>query len=310
MFRAFFDESGLNPEEDKVLVVAGFLGRVEEWEKAADAWDECLHDSLRIEFFKHHEAQSLDGQFRGLKREQADAKVLALARVITKFKLLSFCVGVPYEALSSRKRRISQKVMGARFYDWGFLASTKGVLQYVHHAYPGERVDFVFDERTELRACIQAYYEMKADPDNEIMRCAGQCDPGTDIDFLPLQMADLLAWECSYTVKTESMTDSFDEIMCSNGVVTIPCQPPPLLNPTLELAKLGQDVQRAAADILRRFYRENERSLELAADTLDLVQQKAYFDIALKRLSSLYEQDEEYRRFKEKQDSEELEGQS
>jgi hypothetical protein len=106
------------------------------------------------------------------------------------------------------------------------------------------------------------------------------------------------------------MTDSFDEIMCSNGVVTIPCQPPPLLNPTLELAKLGQDVQRAAADILRRFYRENERSLELAADTLDLVQQKAYFDIALKRLSSLYEQDEEYRRFKEKQDSEELEGQS
>lgn len=296
-FRAFFDESGTNPNEDKVLIVAGFLGRVEEWEKAIDAWDECLHESPRIEFFKRHHAQSLEGQFQRWKRGQADAKVVALASVIARFKLLGFCASVPYGVLSDRELRISHGVMGARFYDWGFLAATKGVLQFVGRNYPGEKVDFVFDERKELRACIAAYYEMRADADNEIMRCAGQCDPGNDIDVPALQMADLLAWEASYTIRTETMTDAFDAIICSNGVVTIPCQPPPLLNPTLELGKLGQDAQRAAADIQKRFYGDNERSPELAAETLDLVQRAAFFNIALERLKSIYEQDEGYRRF-------------
>jgi hypothetical protein len=42
MFRAFFDESGTDPKKNKALVLGGFLGSVEEWERASDAWDACL----------------------------------------------------------------------------------------------------------------------------------------------------------------------------------------------------------------------------------------------------------------------------
>ena len=291
-FTAFFDESGLNPTQDKVLILAGFLGRVEEWEKAANAWDECLNEFPRIEYFSHRKAQSLDGPFRGWSRQQADSKVLSLARVITRFKLLGFCAGISYDALSGRDHRVSQKIMGARFYDWAFLAATKGVLQYVNHAFPGEKVDFVFDERTELRACIHAYYEMRAEVSHDFMQCAGQCDPSNDTPVL--QMADLLAWECSNTVKTENMTEAFDAVICSNRVITIPCQPPPQLNPTLELGKIGQEVWSKAEGIKTRFYGDNERSLELLAEAEDLARRKAYFDFALETMERLYAQNERY----------------
>jgi len=309
MFRAFFDESGLNPHEDKVLVMAGFLGRAAVWAEASDAWNACLHESPRIEYFSHREAQSLTKEFRGWPRQRADDKVLALAGVITKFDLRGFCAGVPYGVLSSRERRISRKVMGARFYDWGFLAAVKAVLQYMRKVQPGEQVDFMFDERTELTACIAEYHELKqnAQPDDELTRCAGRCDSGTDKEVLPLQMADLLAWECSAVAKTELPTDPFDAIADHNRIVLINCQPPPLLNPTLELGKLGQDIQKDAANILRRLYKDNERSPELAADTLGLVQQAAYFNIARKRLTSIYERDEGYKRFAAQRKAEESE---
>jgi hypothetical protein len=310
MFRAFFDESGMNPREDKVLVMAGFLGRAAVWAEASDAWNACLHESPRIEYFSHREAQSLTKEFRGWPRQRANDKVLALTGVITKFDLRGFCAGVPYGVLSNREQRISRKVMGSRFYDWGFLAATKAVLQYMRKIHPGEQVDFIFDERNELTTCIAAYHEWKqnAQPDDELIHCAGQCDTGTDKNLPPLQMADLLAWECSYVAKTGLPTDPFDAIADHNRIVLINCQPPPLLNPTLELGKLGQDIQKDAANILRRLYKDNERSPELAADTLGLVQQAAYFNIARKRLTSIYERDEGYKQFAARRKAEESEG--
>jgi hypothetical protein len=310
MFRAFFDESGLNPREDKVLIMAGFLGHAAVWAEASGAWDACLHESPRIEYFSHREAQSLTREFRGWPRQRADDKVLALTGVISKFDLRGFCAGVPYGVLSSREQRISRKVMGSRFYDWGFLAAVKAVLQYMQKVHPSEQVNFIFDERNELTACIASYHEWKqnAQLDDELIRYAGQCVPGTDKDYPALQMADLLAWECSKVAKTELPTDPFDVIADNNGILTINCQPPPLLNATLELGKLGQDVQKAAADILRRLYGQNERSPDLATDTLGLVQQAAYFNIALKRLESIYERDEGYQRFTAQRKAEASEG--
>ena len=297
---AFFDESGLNPNEDKVLILAGFLGRVEEWERAANAWDESLNEFPRIEYFSHRKAQSLEGPFEGWSRGDADAKVRSLARVITRFKLLGVCAGVPYEALSPRDQRISHSLMGLRYYDWAFLAATKGVLEYVNRHFSNEKVDFVFDYRKELRACISTYYQMRDEFDVDFMRCAGQCNPGNDRDTPVLQMADLLAWECSYTVKTEIMTDAFDMIYCSNRVLTIPCQPPALLNPTLELGKMGQDIQSKARGILQRFYGDKERSFELLSEAESLEREKEQFELYLKSLEDIHLQDEGYTLFIEK----------
>ena len=159
VFKAFFDESGTDPIKNKALVVGGFLGRAEEWERASDAWDECLHAAPRIEYFKHNEAQSLDGQFEKFNRGAADKKVLALANTISQFDLQGFCVSVSYRLFKHRNVKASKGQVGAKVYDWGFLAATSGVLQHLGDTAPdeGEKVDFVFDERRELRACIDMF---------------------------------------------------------------------------------------------------------------------------------------------------------
>src|SRR6476660_6781390 len=96
VFRAFFDESCLDPTKYKSLVFGGFLGKVEEWERASEAWDKCLHQSPSIEYFKHSEAMELDGQFIKFNRSSADAKVTALAKTLTDFKLLGVYVSVSF----------------------------------------------------------------------------------------------------------------------------------------------------------------------------------------------------------------------
>lgn len=82
IFRAFFDESGTSPHENKSLVMGGFVGHIDEWKQASEAWDECLQESPSINHFSRNEANMLDGQFRHWKRSAADEKVKNLAGVI------------------------------------------------------------------------------------------------------------------------------------------------------------------------------------------------------------------------------------
>ena len=99
MLRAFFDESGTNPLSDPALVMGGFLGSVEEWERATERWDEVLAESPKIDYFKRKECFSLDGQFKGFSRITADAKANALAQVVASFDLQGFCVSVSHDFL-------------------------------------------------------------------------------------------------------------------------------------------------------------------------------------------------------------------
>jgi hypothetical protein len=45
VFRAFFDESGKDAKDNKAFLMGGFLGRVEEWLDACDAWEKALQES-------------------------------------------------------------------------------------------------------------------------------------------------------------------------------------------------------------------------------------------------------------------------
>jgi len=289
MFRAFFDESGLNPGEDKALIIGGFFGRVEEWKKASDAWDEYLHLSPKIGYFSHNEANSLSGEFATFSRESSDAKVLGLAGVISKFELLGFCASVPHCLFASRNRKASRKTMGTRVYDWGFLAATSGVLQYMeNNLKTDEKVDFVFDERSELKACISTYNEMKSSGLVRTLRCAGECRPGDDKKLPALQMADLLTWEFSGFVKNGFTNEPFKAIARRNKVIHIHGAPPSLLGMIFAVQKMGRDVQDDSASILKRIYKDKEKTVKLLNDTIELIRGKEVFDIQMQRLTSLH----------------------
>ncbi|MGC2473178.1 MAG: DUF3800 domain-containing protein [Candidatus Sulfotelmatobacter sp.] len=288
IFRAFFDESGTSPHENKSLVIGGFVGHIDEWKQASEAWDACLRESPSINYFSRNEANMLDGQFRHWKRSAADEKVKNLAGVIAQFRLQGFCASVPHSWFANRDAQSSKGMIGSRVYDWGFLTAISGVLQYMSKLKVDYTVDFIFDERSELSACIGIYNEMKNSGAVEVMAHAGICLPGNDEEVAALQMADLLAGEFSHLSENEPPSlEPFSIIAKAKPVIHVPCTPPPLIPDILEIQKLGADVKRSANCLLKRIYGDKEKSLEVLKDTVGLQKQKAFFDLEFQRLCEL-----------------------
>jgi hypothetical protein len=302
---AFFDESGTDPRVNKALIMGGFLGDVEEWERASEAWDGALHQHPPIEYFSHNEAQSLNGQFARFRRETADAKVLALANTIAQFPAIrGMATGVSYSWFLHRDLKAAKGMIGTRAYDWGFNTVTSGVLQYVDSYSPGDgRVDFVFDERRELNACIQMFEQMKANPffASSVMRRAGQCSPGDDEEIAALQMADLLAWECSKVLETRTRSDAFNIIVGKNLIVNIRCQPPRRLPDVLRIQKLANAIKQKAIEVLIRTKKTSLEPFLSAEDveksTNELLLNHASFGLEWSRLVAQFHNDEEIQTF-------------
>ncbi len=304
MLRAFFDESGTNPKVNKALVVGGFLGSVEEWERASDAWDECLHGHPSIEYYSHKEAQSLAGQFVRFNRTSADAKTLALADTISRFSIIGVCATVLYRWFVQRDAEAARGIMGTRVYDWGFLTATSGVLQYADVYDPGdEKVDFVFDARTELSACIGIYNEMKMNPFflKSVMRRAGECSPGDDKQIAALQMADLLSWEFSKAGETRTKSAALNLIIEKNKIIHLPCLPPRQLPDTLRLQKFAAQVHAEAINFLRRTKENASDRFSSEKDVLKelnaLKVHEAYYMLEQARVFSQLGADKDYQSF-------------
>ena len=301
MFKAFFDESG-GPESSKALIMGGFLGRVEEWERASDAWDECLHQSPAIDYFKRREAQGLNGQFQGWDRSIAEKKVLDLATVGSRFKLLGMCAIVPFGIFDGRDPKVTKGMMGTRAYDWGFAGAVKIVLQHMKETMPeDEKVDFVFDDHSALAPNIDIFYKMKKDPFfKEFMSPAGGCMPDDDKKVVALQMADLLAWEFSNHGKTRTMSDILKLIRENNQIIYLRCDPPMQTNPTMRLYQLGHEVYAEAVEFLKQIKKPREGLTvdEINEQVSDLLMRETYANVELGRLLLRLDADDEYQAFK------------
>jgi hypothetical protein len=272
--KAFFDESGLDPSKDKALILGGFLAPVGEWERVSDLWDECLHESPSVEFFSS--------------RKCSEEKTNRLAQVIAHSDLQGFCASVPHVYFANRDPRASRKVTGTRIYDWGFLTATSGILQYMKRVHPSEKVDFVFDRRNELNACIGTYNEMKSCGWPDLMKWAGECIPGDDKELMPLQMADLLAGEFLALANGNGPSEAWKIIAGAHPVAHLKGYLPVASQRILESQKLGRKIEDTVADILRRFYKNNERSVEMVVEFAELLADKAFFDTHFSELVAMF----------------------
>ena len=299
VFRAFFDETGRNPVEDKAFVMGGFLGRVEEWLKASDAWDECLHENPRIEYFKHSEFMNLGDQFWKFSRQQADKKILALATVIGNYDLTSFCAIVPHGLIKNKP--VEKGLIGTRVYDWGFSLAIKLALQHMRSQPEHERVDFIFDKCSELRANIENFNAMKENPFTaEFMSHAGACDPGDDREVVALQMADLLAGEFLAAGEEQIQSEAFQVIRDKNKVGYARCDPPAQHVPMLDVLSLGKQIQEEAGEFLKLHRQKALGEQELLERLADLITKEAFFNVQHSRLVTLLENNPEYQDFRRK----------
>ena len=286
----FVDESGLDPRLDDSLIMAGFIGEVSEWEKASDAWDRCLNESPKIEYFSHKEVTSRSGQFWKFSEKEANEKVSSLARVISQFSLQGVCTAVPHVIFANRDSRSAKGMMGSRPYDWGFFSLVIGVLDLMRWPNIEVTVDFVFDARPELRSCIQYFEELKTYHLAEQMRHAGECIPGDDKKIVALQMADLLAFQCSTIVRNQQRTEQFEIISAAKPIIQWTCEVPATTPDALKAQRASAALYQTANALLKRIYGDKEKTLNLVQDVEQLRQEKARFDEEFEKLLSIYDE--------------------
>ena len=306
VMRAFFDESGLNPHEDKALVMGGFLGTVEEWERVSDAWGACLFSAPEIRYFKSDEAGKLQGEFLRFNRITADQKKNDLAAIVGASELQGFCASVRHELLAHRDPLATKRTAGSRTYDWGFFAATSGVLQYVKDRHPGETVDFIFDERRELGQCISLLNQLKGlalehgiwENAENVFGRAGTCTSADDKRTVGLQMADLLAGEFSAMLNYgDSASEAWKRLVARREIAHVPCDMPSPIPLLVALEGFRKQIQDESGKIRKRIYKDKEDSPELAAECDELIANRILYQAAVNALMQMHRSDPRFRRF-------------
>jgi hypothetical protein len=202
-YQSFADDSGSEPGHP-IFVLGGLVAPVAQWAAFSDDWQAALDAPIKLEYFKMTEAVHLGGQFhkrRGWTKPLAEAKVAELVEIIRRHVSYSMHVWLNNADFDRYMKHIPMPGRGLATDTPYLLLYT----QYVLNTWNLQRdfgatstVDFVFDE--------QQGQQEEADHWWPILKQIG-IDNGLEAQiadkpifrnekrFLPLQGADLFAWE-------------------------------------------------------------------------------------------------------------------
>ena len=179
-----------------MFVLAGWVSREELWERFPDKWQEALDSIPSIKHFKMHEAHRLEGQFQGWDEAVRDAKIEQLLTVIKRHVILGVHCAISHDAyhllVSGKLARQLDRTYVLAFY---FIMIE--MLAFLHLSNWNERINFVFDEQgKDAVYALAAYDAFLRFAQEEIRPLIGDRPiHRRDSDVLPLQAADLLAWQ-------------------------------------------------------------------------------------------------------------------
>jgi hypothetical protein len=208
MIRAFVDDSG-SGGDSTWYVLAGYVGTFCDWVGFESDWRAVLADPPRIEYFKASEAESLKEQFADFTRDQANARIDALIQVIGRHTQRAIIVRARQKDYNEVIKPNVPEIWDDA-YHFLFPAFISAVLAMEKYSGAGDPAEFVFDrsQRLEKRAKIQ-YTQLLQIPQYARMANVSFRD---EKGFLPLQAADLLAWQVrrAFCVTTEPRRARYD----------------------------------------------------------------------------------------------------
>ena len=199
MLKAFVDDSG-SGGDSKWFVLAGYAGTVEQWDLFDSLWLEALNRHPRIEYFHAAEAESCRGPFQGWDEKQRNAKIDSLIDVIEQCACWSICARVrqsDYDEII--KGRVPRKWDSPYYFLFQILIGSAVTIERLHG--DSDPIEFVFDgnERFDKLSdsLVKTFYN------REFFKGVVNVSYRDDKKFLPLQAADLFAWQTrrAYSVK-------------------------------------------------------------------------------------------------------------
>jgi len=201
--KAFIDDAGVK-NTDEIFVFAGFVDKAENWVAFVKNWSDCLKESPSIQYFKMDEAASLSGQFTNWKMDARDAKLRALFEVVREHsKRGDICRAMyfttPFAAFHQKltddlpartKRYSSAYLIGSIFLMNAIDAEIKD------RGLRDDLVEVIFDKHDIFSKRMEVIYPLLCQfaEKHYGMKYPPSPTYRDDREFVPLQLADMLAW--------------------------------------------------------------------------------------------------------------------
>jgi len=195
MLTAFFDDSGTDGS-GPFCVLAGYISDVERWKAFSDAWDKELRTEPKIAHLKMVEAHNRRGPFWGWDNAARDQKVLRFAEIVNRHAIGGIASVVSHKAYRAAAKGFLPDTVDNPYW----LCFQRVILETVRiygHECDGGKINFVFDtqgEGFERRAALMHDGWRKIFASTPYGPLIGSMTFASDLDVLPLQAADLLAW--------------------------------------------------------------------------------------------------------------------
>lgn len=194
--QAFIDESG-GKGQSRIFTMAGWLAPAEQWQAFSARWAECLSSPPRIASFKMREAASLSGHFRGMAAFERDAKLFQLAGIVSDHATVAISCSVDLSALADTIATGGKPFADPYF--WPFHITIMAIVLDLVERGATSPAEVTFDEHAIFGERAKRWYPLvrsymaHQDPaDGAVM--PDQPTFRSDLDALPLQAADMLAW--------------------------------------------------------------------------------------------------------------------
>lgn len=207
VFGAFVDDSGSHAQSP-IMVLVGLVAKHEDWRRFTDEWYDALTSGKLLKphkgsiYFKSTEAERCSHCFDGFSRAEADEKVNLLADITLKHISYGMVVAIRWDHFRDKVQGEIVKPKGRLIkaaqhpYDLCFHALTASILNEQIQRESHEEIDFAFDQQSSaLLRCINWYNEYRKKVPKHLREIMGQIIPGNDKTLLPLQAADLIAWQ-------------------------------------------------------------------------------------------------------------------
>ncbi|MEA2561405.1 MAG: hypothetical protein QOH06_2909 [Acidobacteriota bacterium] len=186
---AYMDESGTH-RGSKALCVAGYISSPERWVAFEREWYEALYD-FDIGYFHMTDFAVKAPPYDTWTREQRISRLSRLIEIINRSAYASVGIGIP---LANYKIEFSAKAKRAIGSPYG-LAAAACFMEFdrlVAARSPTSRIAYVFDILSKGTGPVKSFFESN-ERRKRLRLLSLRYEPKTE--FLPLQAADILAYE-------------------------------------------------------------------------------------------------------------------
>lgn len=181
----------------KVFVVGGFLANAAVWTAIEKPWVE-QNRKFGVSRFHAADVNARDGEFAGWSKTHRDSYVLPLLGIIRDQGRYLHAVSV---GMYPRDYKKIINGHGRKLFGPPHIACFKSCIVLIAHemelmGLPREdQIEVVFERNDFESDCVKIFCALKDNPAFKLRHRLATCAPGSWEDFLPLQCADMIAYD-------------------------------------------------------------------------------------------------------------------